>query len=143
MLTYSSSVTIVRTPEQVFQYLVDPQKQALWSDVPMRPITNFTGRTGTRMEVTFAGGPLKAVVGLELTDVQPSTRMAFKSFSGPIRWQGEYVLEPTADGGTLLSQNGTLQFTGLWRLLEPLAGREIKSGEIKELERLKSVVEAS
>ena len=42
---------------------------------------------------------------------------------------------------TELEQEGTLAFTGLWRLLEPIAGAEIKSGEVKELERLKAVVE--
>jgi len=31
--------------------------------------------------------------------------------------------------------------TGLWRLLAPFIGAEIRSGEIKELERLKAVVE--
>ena len=36
-----------------------------------------------------------------------------------------------------------LQFTGLWRLIEPLVGAEIRSGEIKELERIKALVEAA
>jgi uncharacterized protein YndB with AHSA1/START domain len=36
MLTYESSVSIDRPPEVVFGYLIDPAKQALWSDVPMR-----------------------------------------------------------------------------------------------------------
>lgn len=43
--------------------------------------------------------------------------------------------------GTELSQEGRLVFTGLWRLIEPIAGAEIKQGEIKELERIKAVIE--
>jgi hypothetical protein len=92
------------------------------------------------MEVSFGMGPLKATVGIELTAVEPGRRMAFRSFSGPIRWDGEYTLNASGDG-TELRQEGQLAFTGLWRLLEPLAGAEIKSAEIKELERLKAVVE--
>jgi hypothetical protein len=34
-----------------------------------------------------------------------------------------------------------LRFSGLWRVLEPLIGAEIKRGEIAELERLKEIVE--
>jgi uncharacterized protein YndB with AHSA1/START domain len=140
MLTYRSNVTVARPPDTVFPYLIEPALQALWSGVPMRQLTDGPLETGSRMEVSFGIGPLKATVGLELTSVEPGRRMAFRSFSGPLRWDGEYTLEPSADG-TELSQEGRLVFTGLWRLLEPLAGAEIKRGEIKELERLKTVIE--
>jgi len=140
MLTYRSQVMVARPPDIVFRYLIEPARQALWSDVPMRQLTDGPLATGSRLEVTFGLGPIKARVGLELTAVEPERRMAFRSFSGPIRWDGEYRLSPSADG-TELSQEGQLVFTGVWRLIEPLAGAEIKSGEIKELERLKSVVE--
>ena len=140
MLTYRSQVTVARSPETVFAYLIDPARQALWSGVPMRQLTRGPLVAGSRLEVAFGMGPLKAVVGLELTDVDPGRRMAFESFSGPIRWTGEYNLV-AAGAGTELSQVGTLVFAGLWRLVEPLVGAEIKGGEIKELERLKDVVE--
>jgi hypothetical protein len=83
-----------------------------------------------------------ATIGLELTAVEPGRRMAFRSFSGPIRWEGDYTLEPDGESGTTVSQQGTLTFAGLWRLFEPLMGREISEGEIKELERLKVAVES-
>jgi hypothetical protein len=140
VLTYQSQVTIARPPETVFPYLINPARQALWSDVPMRQITSGLLATGSRLEVSFGLGPLKATIGLELTAVEPGRRMVFESFSGPIRWSGEYNLAAVGDG-TQVSQVGTLIFTGLWRLLEPVAGSEIRSGEIKELERLKAVVE--
>jgi len=140
MLSYQSQVHVARPPEVVFPYLVEPTRQALWSDVPMRQLTDGPLGAGSRMEVSFGMGPIKAVVGLELTAVEPGVRMAFRSFSGPIRWDGEYRLKPSASG-TELSQEGRLTFTGLWRLIEPIAGAEIKQGEIKELERLKAAVE--
>lgn len=140
MLTYRSKVMVARPPDTVFPYLIDPDLQAHWSGVPMRKLTDGPLQTGSRMEVSFGMGPIKAIVGLELTAVEAGRRMAFRSFSGPIRWDGEYLLSPSGDG-TELSQEGRLAFTGLWRLVEPLVGAEIKSGEIKELERLKAVVE--
>ena len=140
MISYESTVTIDRPPADVFPYFVDPAKQALWSDVQMRRLAH--GPAGPRMEVSFGMGPMKARVGLEITALEQDRRMAWTSFSGPIRWVGEYRLEPVG-AGTRVSQTGTLTFTGLWRLVEPIAGAEIRAGEVKELERLKAVVEAS
>lgn len=118
MLTYQSSVSIDRTPEVVFPYFAEPS------------------------EVTFGMGPLKARIGLEITELEVPRRMAWTSFSGPIRWAGHYDLE-AVEGGTRVSQQGTLTFSGLWRLFEPLIGAEIRNGEEKELEKLKALVEAS
>jgi uncharacterized protein YndB with AHSA1/START domain len=140
MIKYESAVAVGRPPAEVFRYLVEPAKQALWSDVPMRQVTPGDMTAGSRMEVTFGKRPLKAVLGLEITGLDPGSRMAFKTYSGPIRWEGEYRLEAD-DGGTKVRQHGTLEFTGLWRLVAPLVGAEIKSGEIKELERLKAAAE--
>jgi hypothetical protein len=140
MLTYASEVQIDRPPEVVFRYLIEPARQALWSDVPMRQLTDGELGTGSRMEVVFGMGPVRAHVGLELANVEVPRRMAFRSFSGPIGWEGEYILA-AADGGTRLGQRGELRFHGLWRLIEPLVGAEIRRGEVKELERLKAVAE--
>ena len=141
MISYRSDVLINRPPAVVFEYLVDTSKQALWSGVPMKQLTSGPLTTGSRMEVRFGMGPLKANVGLQLTAVEPARRFAFKSFSGPIGWNGQYVLEPDGSGGTKLSQEGTLQFKGLWRLIQPIVGAEISRGEVKELEKMKAVIE--
>ena len=141
MVHYQSSVTIARSPGSVFAYLIEPAKQALWSDVPMRQLTEGPLRAGSRLEVTFGMGPARAVLGLEISALDPERLMAFRTFSGPVDWTGEYRLAPSPSGGTEVNQEGTLRFTGLWRLVEPLAGAEISRGEVKELERLKAAVE--
>src|SRR5215470_14165517 len=98
MLSYQSAVVIERPPDVVFSFLIEPTRQALWSDVPMRSLTDGPLTTGSRFEVTFAMGPVKARIGLELSAVEPGQRLAFASFSGPISWDGEYRLRPV-DGG--------------------------------------------
>ena len=142
MVSYASSVHVARDPAVVFTYLIEPAKQALWSDVPMRRLTDGPLGVGSQMEVTFAMGPVKARIVLELTGVETDRRVAFRTVSGPIDWTGEYRLAAGSAGGTELSQSGTLRFGGLWRLVEPIVGAEIKNGEIKELEKLRSVIEA-
>lgn len=141
MLSYKSEVSIERPPEIVFRYLIDPGLQTLWSGVPMRQLTTGDVGPGSRMEVTFATGPLKARIGLELSRVEPGRLLAFESFSGPIRWDGAYFLASADGGATLVSQEGRLAFSGAWRLIEPVVGAEISRGEVKELEKLKTVVE--
>jgi hypothetical protein len=143
MLRYSWPVTISRPPAEVFPYITDTAKQGLYSDVPMRLLTPGVLRKGSRMEVTFGMGPIKAVIGLELTDVDENRRMAFDTFSGPIKWQGQYLLAPAADGGTDLTHEGTMAFTGLWRLLEPLVAAELRSNGSKEMARMKAVIESA
>lgn len=143
MIQYESAVRVERPPAVVFEYLVDPAKQALWSDVPMRKLAEGPLTTGSRIEVTFGKGPLKMALGLELTAVEPGRRMAWRTFSGPARWVGEYRMAPTEGGATELRQDGRLELTGLWRFVEPLVATEIRTGELKELERLKAAAEAA
>jgi hypothetical protein len=140
-VAYESEVTIERSPAEVFRYLVERDKQALWSDVEMKPVTEGELRTGSRFEVTFGMGPLKATLGLEMTTVEVGALMKWRTYSGPISWQGEYRLAPEG-AGTRLSQQGTLEFHGLWRLLQPIVGGEIRSAEVKELEKLKAAAES-
>jgi hypothetical protein len=141
VLTYASKVVIDRSPDAVFPYFAELEKQALWSDVPMRRLTEGTFGPGSRIEVSFGMGLMKARIGLEITELLQDRRMAWRTVYGPIKWAGEDTFEPS-DAGTVVSQRGTLTFTGIWRLLEPIAGAEIRSGEEKELEKLKAVVEA-
>jgi uncharacterized protein YndB with AHSA1/START domain len=141
MIRYASSVTIARPPEEVWPYLVEREKQALWSDVPMTPLTSGPTGQGSQLRLTFGEGPLKASVTLEYSEFEPPRRIGFRTVSrGGMDWVGGYRLEP-ADGGTTVSQEGTLRFSGLWRLAEPIIGAEIRRGEIAELERLKSAAE--
>jgi uncharacterized protein YndB with AHSA1/START domain len=142
VILYKSAVTIARPPEVVFPYLVEPKLQATWSDVPMRPLTDGPFGPGSQLEVTFGMGPLKAKVVLLITTVEPGRRMTWQTSDGKIEWEGEYLLVPSGDA-TELRQDGRLTFKGLWRLIEPLVGGEIKKGEVKELDKLKAVVEAA
>jgi hypothetical protein len=83
-------------------------------------------------------------VVLQVTARDEGRRFAWTTVGkGPISWDGEYRLEPAGPSGTRLSQQGTLQFHGLWRLLGPFVGAEIRRNEIKELEKLKALVEAA
>jgi len=142
VIRYQSAVVIDRPPSDVFPYLVEREKQALWSDVEMRPLSDGPFGAGFQMELNMGMGPLRAVIVMEITELVQDRRVAWRTVSGPIQWTGEYSLAPDGPSGARLSQEGELRFTGLWRLLEPIAGAEIRTAEIKELERLKAAAES-
>lgn len=142
MLKYDWSKPIARPPAEVFEYLVDTKKQALYSDVPMRQITPGRFANGSRIEVTFGMGALKAVIRPGDDRCRRGRANGLRHLLRPIQWKGAYTLRPSG-AGTDLNCAGTMQFTGLWRPLDWLVAGELKSGGLKELERLKSVVEAA
>jgi uncharacterized protein YndB with AHSA1/START domain len=144
MITYASEVVIARTPADVWPYLVERDKQAQWSDVPMEPLTEGPMKAGWRMRLSFGKGPLRTSLTLEVTALDLHERMAFTTVSrGGVQWEGEYRLADADGMSTRLSQRGTLRFSGLWRLAAPIVGAEIRRGEIAELEKLKSVAEGA
>lgn len=141
MISYGSEVVISRPPAEVWPYLIEHDKQALWSDVPMELLTAGPMRAGSRMRLRFGKGPLSASLTLEISALEADQHMAFTTVSqGGIRWEGEYRLALTEGPGTRLSQHGVIRFSGLWRLAEPIVGAEIRRGEIAELEKLKAIL---
>lgn len=143
MISYGSAVSIAASPEAVYPYLVELEKQALWSDVAMEPITAGPLRTGSQLRLEFGKGPVRVRIVLEFVALDVNRLVEWRTIEGPIRWEGAYRLEPDGPAATRLSQSGRFQFRGLWRLLEPVFGAEMKGAEIKELEKLKSIVERS
>lgn len=142
MISYGSEVVVARPPADVWPYLIERDKQAQWSDVQMEPLTDGPTRAGSRMRLSFGDGPIRASLTLEISAVDPNERIAFTTVSnGGIHWEGEYRLASEGGMSSRLSQHGTLRFSGLWRLAEPIVGAEIRRGEIAELEKLKSILE--
>jgi hypothetical protein len=118
MLTYESAVHVERSPSTVWRYLVEPSNQVLWSDVPMRQLTDGPLTTGSRMEVSFGMGPIKAKVGLELTAVEPVRcaipREALSELSSVMRC-------PQAQAGTDLDNDHTSTWARRSVKLQPQA----------------------
>jgi hypothetical protein len=59
-----------------------------------------------------------------------------------VHYEGEFDFAPTP-AGTRLSADGRFRFKGVWRLMSPLAGREIRKESRTELEDIKRAVESS
>jgi hypothetical protein len=143
LVSYNSEVSIDRPAAQIFPYLLETTLRALGSDDPIEPAIPRDLDNGARLRVSFRMWPLKAEIGLQISEYEPGRKLGFKSYSGPISWKGEYTLAEDGTGATTVSQNGKLKFTGLWRLMQPIAAGQIRRGEVRELERLKKLIEAT
>jgi len=133
MVSYSSAVSISRPAAQIYPYLLETTTHSAGSDL----------KNGSAVQISFGTGPIKAIVGLHISTLDFGRKLAFRSFSGPITWKGEYNLQDDGNGATTVSQKGELSFNGLWRLWQPFAGGQIRRGEVNELRRLKAVIEAT
>jgi uncharacterized protein YndB with AHSA1/START domain len=143
MIRYSSEVTIGRPPRAVFEALLDPALYPRWTDMVEvsfdgvgPPVVGTTGR------FRMAKGPIKGLLEMALTELEPDRRVVFHVTHPELDWTAVSTLEQTADG-TRLTYAGELRLLGWRRLLEPLMGREVREGEAEEARRLKALLEAS
>ena len=97
---------------------------------------------GTRGRFRMAKGPIKGMLEMELTELEPDRRIVFHVTHPDLDWTAVSTLEPAGDG-TRLTYAGELRILGWRRLLEPLMAREVRQGEEAEALRLKALLEAS
>ena len=143
MIHYSSEVTIARPPHVVYEALLDPELYSKWTDMVD---VSFEGadspRVGTRGRFRMAKGPIKGVLEMELTELEPDRRVVFHVTHSDLDWTAVSTLEPDGSG-TRLTYAGELRILGWRRLLEPVMGREVRQGEAEEARRFKALLEAS
>ncbi len=98
MIQIETSVDINRPVEQVAEFFSDNENALLWQtgliETRLTSEPNRVGSTwtdvvqvlGRRIELSFVA-----------TEVEPESRFAFKSTSGPIPVSGSYTMEPAGD----------------------------------------------
>jgi len=143
MIHYASDVTIARPPHAVYEALLDPDLYPRWTDMVD---VSFDGagapRVGTKGRFRMAKGPIKGMLEMELTELDPDKRVVFRVTHPTLDWEAVSTLEP-AGNGTKLTYAGDLQLRGWRRLLEPIMAREVRTGEAAEALRLKAILEAA
>jgi uncharacterized protein YndB with AHSA1/START domain len=143
MLHYSSEVSIARSPHAVYEALLDPALYPQWTDMVDVTFEGSSERAvGMRGQFRLAKGPIKGMLDMELTELDPDRRVVFHVTHPDLDWVAVSTLEPAGDG-TRLTYAGDLRLRGWRRLLEPLMGHEVRRGEAAEALRLKALLEAT
>jgi carbon monoxide dehydrogenase subunit G len=142
MASATGTIRIKRPPADVFAFLADGQNDTQW-----RPgVLDISHIGGDGLGATYrqgvkGPGGRRIAADYEITDYQPTHRIAFKAIAGPVRPTGEYVLAVTEDG-TEVTFSLDAELPILKRLIMGRAVQRSMDAEIAALGRLKQVLEA-
>jgi uncharacterized membrane protein len=137
--------TIARSAEDVWAYAADIVRHAEWMTVTDARVVRGDGtRVGARGRERMRFGPFGWDVEFEVADADPGRRIAWKSVSGaPFDLEVTLDLEPLGPASTKATYGADIRLHGLWRLLSPMVAMEANAGPVRELQRLKTQVEAA
>ena len=142
MIQPNDTITISRSPSEVFAFLADLNNIPKWQAevVASKVITTGPTKVGSRFTEEVKMGPMRATANCEVIEFSPDTMMAFKAVSPSVNYEGRVLVEPW-EKGAKLTLAGTVQPKGLWKLLQPIMNAEFKSGIKKELAAIKQILE--
>lgn len=142
MIRLNDTITISRSPGEVFAFLADLNNIPKWQAevVTSKVITTGPTKVGTRFIEEVKMGPMRAMANCEVTEFSPGRMMAFKAVSPSINYEGRILVEPW-EKSAKLTLVGTVQPMGFWKLMQPMMKGEFKSGIKKELAAIKEILE--
>jgi uncharacterized protein YndB with AHSA1/START domain len=142
MIKMEQSIVINCPREQVFAFIANPENETKWqADLAESKFTT-TGPVG----VGTKGRDLRRFMGRqiettwEITEYQPSHKMAFRVITGPIPFQALYTFESKMDG-TKLTFSAQAKTKGFSKLFDPLVNRMGQKQYERDLAALKTVLE--
>lgn len=147
-----ASIEIDAPPAQVWALVSDPRRMASFSPQVVKTVVRGSGpvTTGTRFFNLNHRGPLVWPTQAMVVRCEPHTEFAFKVKENYTIWA--FTLEPTADGGTRLTQRREtpkgISSLSLGLTKVALGGVPKFTGELQEgmqqtLEKIKAAAEAS
>ncbi len=143
MVKIEFSLAVERPPEEVFEYLTDPEHLPEWQAgvIEARKESESPMGVGTQMRDvrTFLGRKMESTV--EVTAYDPPTTFGLKVLSGPVPFSVMHTLEST-NGGTRITFAGEAEPGGFFKLAEPIVARTAERRFKTDFETLKDLLEA-
>jgi carbon monoxide dehydrogenase subunit G len=143
MYTFEKSITINRSPQDVFDYMTNPANDAQWqSGIESSEWTSDSppGVGSTQKVVrSFLGRKIES--GVELTGWDPPNQSSGKTVNGPIPFEVTNKFEAQGNG-TLLTMTGRAELGGFFKLAEGLVGKQVEKQLDSDLAALKLQLEA-
>ena len=144
MIDIQASVDVQRPVETVFDFVSDFGNAPKWQRgvVESKRITEGPVRVGTQFQEHVRMLGMRFDAQCEVVDFQPPRAVAMTADGKMLKYQGTFTFEPLPDGGgTRLSLAGRMSMKGLWRVLELIAGGEIRKESAAELQDIKKAIE--
>ena len=142
MANFEMTQFIDRPPQEVFDYLTNPDNDLLWQKglISSEWISPDPAGVGSTKRVVNRFLGMKINVTVEYTAWDPPNRYAFK-FDGPFSVAGNINLEPK-ENGTQFNLEAQIEGSGLFKLVEGLVAKQAKKQDASNFNTLKNILEA-
>jgi uncharacterized protein YndB with AHSA1/START domain len=138
---FSNSLTIGRSPEDVFNFLAAFENVPQWNYAIVETHKTSEGPVG--MGTTYRqirSLPSRGEETFRVIEFDPDRRLAIHGDLGSFEGTLTYELEPLR-GGTRLTNSAELEAHGLMKLAAPIAAGKVREAVAANLERLKEILE--
>jgi carbon monoxide dehydrogenase subunit G len=142
---YEHTIEIDRTPQEVFEFISQPENFPLWQESLIEIRREASGPLRVGSEVTevrsFMGRKMETT--WTCTEHEPHERSSIEEDEGLVPFKGTFELEELDDGGTLFTW--TVETPGPRGIKVPgaIVGRMVRRQLAVDSERLKGLLEAS
>lgn len=138
---FANSVTIQRSPHEVFEYLANFGNVPEWNYAIVKTQKTSDGPVGVGTTYRQTRSlPSPSEEAFEVTEFEPDRRLAIRGALGPFEGTLTYDLEGVPDG-TKITNNADLQAHGLLKVAAPLARGRVGDAVAANLQKLKEILE--
>ena len=137
-------VEINRPPQEVFDYVANPENLPEWSGIVQEVHKETQGppREGERFTTVAKFLGRRFETPMQVTAHEPPLRHSDRSTGGPFPQEYTFLLEEAAGGGTRLTQVAEGEPGGFFRLVGPLLEMAGRRQFRTDLANLKDLLEA-
>ena len=137
------SVSINRSPQDVFDYVTDPANDTKWqsSTESSQWTSEAPYGVGSTQDSVIKFLGRKIASASEVTIWDPPNTFGFKVTKGPIPFQGVLGFESTGESGTELIADFEAEFGGFFKLAEGLVGKQVNKEMDSNFSALKLLLE--
>lgn len=142
MFRVSATVSIHRSPPNVFAFVADLRNFPLWrANLATSTLVseNFTD-VGARCEEEMQIGPRRIPATCQITAFSAGRTLSFQAISPGLVYDGRAVVEPEEDGSRF-TLSGDIRLSGFLRLLQPVLKRRLQDGVGREAAAIKAHME--
>jgi carbon monoxide dehydrogenase subunit G len=140
-MRFDNTVTIRRSPREVFNYLAAFENVPEWNPAILKTHKTSDGPVGVGATYRQTrSAPSTSEEGFQVTEFDPHRRIAIHGDLGSFKGTLSYDLE-ALDDGTLLTNTADLEAQGVLRLASPIVGSKVRDAVAENLQRLKQILE--
>ena len=135
------TITINQPVDEVFRFVADGRNAKLWRPGVLDvELVSGTGLGARYSQGVRGPGGRRIAADYEITEFEPSSKIAFRATAGPVRPTGSFTFEGLGTG-TVLTFKLDAALGGLQKLLLGRAVQSTMNAEMGALDKLRDLLE--